>query len=90
MLKSFFALYSGETYVILTVISLENYMCKFIAICNKVSPKGLYIPTDFDCGKEIDFHLYRYLPCFKNLRFFYKSKIRHGNLNLSSGKLEQV
>ena len=55
MLKSFFALYSGEKYVILTVISLEYFMCKFIAICNKVSPKGLYIPTDFDCGKEIDF-----------------------------------
>ena len=55
MLKSLFASYGGEKYVILTVISLEYFMFKFIAICNKVSPKGLYIPTDFDCGKEIYF-----------------------------------
>ena len=55
MLKFFFAFYGGEKYVILTVISLEYFMIKFITICNKVSPKGLYILTDFDCGKEIDF-----------------------------------
>ena len=54
MLKSFFALYSGEKYVILTAILLEYFIFKLIAICNKVSPKGLYIIAEYDCGKEID------------------------------------